>query len=90
MTYTPQSITTAPRDGTLFYMIKNGVLYTDCRFDDMGYIVRDHGYPSITRRWLNTDGATWLPRPEGLLRPYEINSAGNQFIPGNMRLQSGD
>lgn len=77
----PMPITTAPRDGTLFDMTKDGIRYTDCHFDDMGYVVKEHDYPSVEKRFLNVDGATWTPRPDGLILPYAINEKGVKYVP---------
>lgn len=74
-------IDTAPRDGTLFDMTLRGRRYIDCKANAAGQISREHGYPAVTTMFGNTDGATWLPRPEGLLQPYEVNAAGEKYVP---------
>lgn len=73
---------TAPRDGRLFDMIRNGIRHTDCHIDEMGRLVKVHSYPSVTRWFLQT-GDGWLPRPIGLVMPYETNADGFKYIPSD-------
>lgn len=75
-----QPMDTAPRDGTLFDVIRNGIRHVDCHIDEHGRLVKRHGHPSMTKVFFTPcDG--WMSRPDGLIKPYEANSDGMRYIP---------
>lgn len=76
-----QPIDTAPRDGTLFDVRFGGIRYTDCFFDADGLLVRRHNYPSIRTVFMRAETAEWMPRPPGLIQPYDTDDNGRQYIP---------
>lgn len=76
-----QLIETAPRDGTLFDAMRNGIRFTDCQFDEHGRLFRVHSYPSVTTRFRKWP-THWMPRPAGLIAPYEVNDQGEKYVPG--------
>lgn len=79
----PQSLDSAPRDGSLFDVQQNGVPYLDCHFDSGGKLVQEHGYPGMTRVFDMRPGHnfSWTPRPADRIMPYAENANGRKYIP---------
>lgn len=73
-------IETCPKDGTFFDALRDGIRHTDCHFE-RGAVVKEHGYPSMTKIFLKRKPTHWMPRPEGLIEPYAANEYGEQYIP---------
>jgi hypothetical protein len=76
-----QPIDTAPRDGTLFDVIRYGIRYTDCAFNADGWLIRKHGYPSSTTVFTAVANCKWMARPDDLIAPYETNEQGEKYVP---------
>ncbi len=71
---------TAPR-GQLIDVQIRGIPYLDCKLMDGGQLVLEHGYPSVLRIFGNTESATWSPRPDDRMKPYETNERGEKYVP---------
>lgn len=85
MIITPDSdwfdIATCPKDGTIFDAMRDGIRYTDCFYDEKrGGVIREHGYPSSTTVF-GDPPTHWMPRPDGLIEPYEVNQYGEKYVP---------
>lgn len=69
-------IDSAPRDRTLFDVMRDGIRWTDCHFEPRyNCIVRVHGYPSVTTVF-KPQPTHWMPRPGGLVDPYTGGTTG--------------
>lgn len=69
-------IETAPRDRTLFDVMREGVRWTDCHYSPRyKCVVRVHGYPSMTTIF-RPQPTHWMPRPTGLTDPYTGGTTG--------------
>lgn len=69
-------IDSAPRDRTLFDVMRDGIRWTDCHFEPRyNCIMRVHGYPSVTTVF-RPQPTHWMPRPGGLVDPYTGGNIG--------------
>lgn len=75
-----QPIETVPRDGSLIDVLRDGIRYTDCHVDQHGRFVRKQDYPAVTML-LGDPPTHWMPRPAGLIAPYETNQLGEKYVP---------
>jgi len=71
----------APKDGTLIDLNFDGIRQIDCYWHEQHNCwARKHGYPSVTKVFFGTPSG-WAPRPDGLVKPYHTDAAGNRYIP---------
>ena len=75
-----QPMDSAPTDGTLVDLNFDGVRRIDCEFH-RGSWSKEHGYPSMRTYWPKQIPSGWMPRPIGLVDPYESNPHGVKYVP---------